>query len=67
MVWVLNKGGTTGQYSTIASFMMDKGFFRHQVGFGSAVAVIMFIISLVVALAYMFFVLRRDNQTEKAV
>ena len=61
MVWVLNKGGTTGQYSTIATFMMDKGFFRHDVGFGSAVAVIMFVISLVVAVLYMAFVLRRDN------
>lgn len=64
MVWVLNQGGTTGQYSTIATFMMQVGFFRKDVGFGSAVAVIMFIISLIVALAYMFFVLRRDNQSE---
>lgn len=61
MVWVLNKGGTVGQYSTIASFMMDKGFFRKDMGFGSAIAVIMFLISLIVALLYMFFILRRDN------
>jgi raffinose/stachyose/melibiose transport system permease protein len=61
MVWVLNRGGTTGQYSTIATFMMDIGFFRRDVGFGSAIAVIMFVISLVVALAYMLLVLRRDN------
>ena len=61
MVWVLNKGGTTGQYSTIATFMMQVGFFRKDVGFGSAIAVIMFVISLVVAVLYMAFVLRRDN------
>jgi len=64
MVWVLNKGGTTGQYATIASFMMDIGFFRRDVGFGSAIAVIMFIISLVVAIFYMVFVLRRDNAND---
>lgn len=61
MVWVLNRGGTTGQYATIASFMMQVGYFRKDVGFGSAVAVIMFLISLGIALAYMAFVLRRDN------
>ena len=61
MVWVLNRGGTTGQYSTIASYMMQVGFFRDQVGFGSAIAVIMFLISLVIALFYMGVVLRRDN------
>lgn len=61
MVWVLNRGGTQGQYATIATFMMQYGYFRKDVGFGSAVAVIMFLISLVVAIAYMLAVLRRDN------
>lgn len=61
MVWVLNKGGTTGQYSTIATYMMQIGFFRSDWGYGSAIAVIMFIISFVIALAYMALVLRRDN------
>lgn len=61
MVWVLNKGGTTGQYSTIATYMMQIGFFRSDWGYGSAVAVIMFFISFIIALAYMGIVLRRDN------
>jgi raffinose/stachyose/melibiose transport system permease protein len=61
MVWVLNRGGTQGQYSTVASYMMDKGFYRNDWGYGSAIAVIMFLISFVVALAYMFVILRRDN------
>ena len=63
MVWVLNKGGTTGQYSTIASFMMQVGYFRNDVGFGSAIAVIMFLISLVIALAYMAVMLRGDSNS----
>ncbi len=61
MVWVLNRGGTIGQYSTVASYMMDTGFYRNDFGYGSAIAVIMFLLSFTVALAYMFFVLRRDN------
>lgn len=65
MVWVLNRGGTQGQYSTIATFMMQFGYFRHDVGFGSAVAVIMFIISLIVAVFYMLTILRRDNDNSE--
>ncbi|WP_084130217.1 carbohydrate ABC transporter permease [Demequina sp. NBRC 110055] len=61
MVWVLNQGGTTGQYSTIATYMMQIGFFRSDWGFGSAVAVIMFMLSFAVAIFYMLVVLRRDN------
>ena len=65
MVWVLNRGGTQGQYATIATFMMQYGFFRKDVGFGSAVAVIMFLISLLVAIGYMLTVLRRDNDNSE--
>ncbi|WP_062211581.1 carbohydrate ABC transporter permease [Demequina oxidasica] len=61
MVWVLNQGGTTGQYSTIATYMMQIGFFRSDWGYGSAIAVIMFFISFAVAVAYMLVVLRNDN------
>ena len=65
MVWVLNRGGTVGQYSTIATFMMQVGYFRKDVGFGSAVAVIMFALSFVVAIAYMLLILRKDNSDNK--
>lgn len=63
MIWVLNQGGTTGQYSTIATYMMRIGFFRSDWGYGSAIAVIMFVISFVIALAYMGLVLRRDSSS----
>ncbi|WP_284327464.1 hypothetical protein [Demequina litorisediminis] len=41
--------------------MMQIGFFRNDWGFGSAIAVIMFMLSFVVAVFYVLFVLRRDN------
>lgn len=66
MVWVLNRGGTVGQYSTIATFMMQVGYFRHDVGFGSAVSVLMFLLSFIVAIAYMLLILRRDNSRDGA-
>jgi raffinose/stachyose/melibiose transport system permease protein len=62
MVWVVTGGGPAGATTTMATYMVQYGFQRNQLGFGSAVAVILFIISLVFALLYQRFVLRRDLQ-----
>ena len=60
LVWVTTNGGPANASNTMATYMFDWGFKRFQLGYGSAVAVIMFMICLVVALAYQRFVLRRD-------
>lgn len=60
MVWVLTGGGPAGATTTMATYMVQYGFQRSQLGFGSAVAVILFIISLAFALLYQRFVLQRD-------
>ena len=46
----------------MATYMVTTGRGAGQYGYGSAVAVLMFIISLTVALLYQRFVLRRDTQ-----
>lgn len=60
MVWVLTGGGPVNATVTMATYMVQYGFQRSQLGFGSAVAVLLFVISLVFALVYQRFVLRRD-------
>lgn len=62
MVWVVTGGGPAGATTTMATYMVQYGFQRNQLGFGSAVAVILFVISLIFALLYQRFVLRRDLQ-----
>jgi raffinose/stachyose/melibiose transport system permease protein len=62
LVWIMTGGGPADASNTMATYMIDHGFRRYQLGYGSAVAVILFAISFVVALAYQQFVLRRDNQ-----
>jgi raffinose/stachyose/melibiose transport system permease protein len=62
MVWVMTRGGPINASNTTAVYMIDRGFGRSQFGYGSAVAVIMFLISFVLALSYLRFVLRRDVQ-----
>ncbi len=60
MVWVVTGGGPAGDTATMATYMVQYGFQRNQLGFGSAVAMILFVVSLAFALLYQRFVLRRD-------
>ena len=62
LVWVLTGGGPVNASNTMAVYMIDWGFKRFQFGYASAVAVIMLVISLVFALLYQRYVLRRDLQ-----
>ncbi len=61
VVWIMTGGGPANATSTMATYMINFGFQRSQFGFGSAVAVILFVISFVIALVYQRFVLRRDT------
>ncbi|MFF4316618.1 carbohydrate ABC transporter permease [Streptomyces sp. NPDC001507] len=60
LVWVVTAGGPDHHSETMAVTMFQYGFKRYQVGYASAISVAMFGISLVFALAYQRFVLRRD-------
>jgi raffinose/stachyose/melibiose transport system permease protein len=62
MVWILTGGGPVTATTTMATYMVQYGFQRSQLGFGSAVAVILFVISLAFALLYQRVILRRDMQ-----
>ncbi len=60
MVWILTGGGPLNATQTMATYMVDFGNGRSQIGFGSAVAVILFLVSLLIALVYQRAVLRQD-------
>ena len=62
MIWVMTKGGPVGASNTMAVQMFKSGFLSQQMGYGSALAVILFVFALILALAYQRFVLRRDIQ-----
>lgn len=51
-----------GAANTMATYMVDNGFFARLWGYGNAVAVILFVISFVAALLFQRFLLRRDIQ-----
>jgi raffinose/stachyose/melibiose transport system permease protein len=62
MVWVLTGGGPIHASETMAVTLFQYGFRRYEVGYASAISVTMFLISLVFALLYQRFVLRRDTE-----
>ena len=62
LIWIMTRGGPAGASSTMATYLIDHGFQRYQFGYGSAVAVVLFLISFIIALAYQRFVLRRDTE-----
>ena len=61
IIWGQYVAATAGT-STMATYMVVNGRNAANYGYGSAVAVVLFIISLVVALTYQRFVLRRDTE-----
>ncbi|WP_020523829.1 carbohydrate ABC transporter permease [Catelliglobosispora koreensis] len=60
MVWVLTGGGPIHASETLAVTMFSYGFRRFEVGYASAISIIMFLLSLIFAIFYQRFVMRRD-------
>ena len=61
IIWGQYVAATAGT-STMATYMVVNGRNAGNYGYGSAVAVVLFLISLVIALIYQRFVLRRDTE-----
>jgi raffinose/stachyose/melibiose transport system permease protein len=61
IIWGQYVASTAGT-STMATYMVSEGRNAGNYGYGNAVAVVIFLISLVVALLYQRFVLRRDTE-----
>jgi len=61
IIWGQYVSSTAGT-STMATYMVTEGRNAGNYGYGNAVAVVLFLISLVIALVYQRFVLRRDTQ-----
>ena len=64
LVWIIwgQYVSSTAGTSTMATYMVSNGRMSGNYGFGNAVAVVLFFISLVIALLYQRFVLRRDTE-----
>jgi raffinose/stachyose/melibiose transport system permease protein len=60
LVWVMTTGGPVSASDTMATYLYKFGFQRFQLGYGSAIAVIIFLICFTFSLVYQRFAMRRD-------
>lgn len=60
VVWVMTQGGPLDWSETLGTYIYKFGISRNRLGYGSAVAVVLFTITLFFSLAYQNLVLRRD-------
>lgn len=52
LVWIMTKGGPVNASETLATYMYRFGFVRFQLGYGSAVAIYMFVLCLMFSILY---------------
>jgi raffinose/stachyose/melibiose transport system permease protein len=62
LIWIMTTGGPVGASDTMATYLYKFGFQRFQLGYGSAIAVIMFVICFSFSLVYQRFAMRRDYE-----
>ena len=63
LVWIMTKGGPVNASETMATYMYRFGFVRFQLGYGSAVAIYMFLICLIFSLIYQRLTRQPDDLT----
>jgi raffinose/stachyose/melibiose transport system permease protein len=61
LVWIMTKGGPVNASETMATYMYRFGFVRFQLGYGSAVAIYMFLICLIFSLIYQYLTRKPDD------
>lgn len=52
LVWIMTKGGPVNASETLATYMYRYGFVQYKLGYGSAVALYMFLLCLIFSLIY---------------
>jgi len=60
LVWIMTKGGPVNASEVMATYMYRYSFVRFELGYGSAVSIVMFLICLTISLIYQRVAPHRD-------
>lgn len=60
LIWIMSNGGPVHASETMATYLYKAGFQSFQLGYGSAVGVMMMLICFMFSLLYQRFIMRRD-------
>jgi len=61
LVWIMTKGGPVNASEVLATYMYRFAFVRFWLGYGCAVALVMFLICLIFSLIYQYLAARRPD------
>jgi len=61
LVWIMTKGGPVNASEVMATYMYRFGFIRFWLGYGCAVALVMFLMCLIFSLIYQYLAARRPD------
>jgi raffinose/stachyose/melibiose transport system permease protein len=67
LIWVMTEGGPANATHVLATYLYKFGIISWRLGLGSAIAVILFLITFSFSIIYQFLVLRRDYDVEMVV
>lgn len=62
IIWVMTTGGPTNSSDVMSSYLFKYGIQRWKLGYGSAVAVVLFAVTFLFSLIYQRFVMNRDYE-----
>ena len=60
LIWILTEGGPANASQVIATYLYKFGILSFKLGYGSAVAIILVVITLTFSLFYQFVIMRQD-------
>lgn len=61
LIWIMTNGGPVNASQSMATYLYSFGFRRFQLGYGSSVAVIIFLVAFGFSLLYQRFILREEG------
>lgn len=62
LIWAMTRGGPVSASETMATYMFRSGFLKQQLGYGSSLAIVIFILAFVFSLVFQRFGMQRDLQ-----
>ena len=62
LVFIMTRGGPANASQVLANFMYIESFHNYQMGYGAAIAVILFLISLAFIITYLYRVLQEEME-----
>ncbi len=67
LVWVMTEGGPVNASELIATYLYKYGIQRFNLGYGSAVAIVLFLITLIFSIGYQRIIMRQDFQVAERI